>query len=433
MVFTTLIMIITITAQGATVAPIEVSALPDPGAIMKLDSFKRADWCHKLLLKEDEKAIRARLFTSILTTNLETARNFLETKGIKLPSPSGYFHPPRAQITISEVRRGTKEIPSVINILLGAPSFEDPKGKTIGDLVIRGCMLSALSRMKPPFLAKVLHEAAFNPYTLIFRSEITKILQKSGPEINLYFVPWAERNYNRERHPLPFYMSRYAIYILNSSVAGNPRIALQSAPIDLKFRLMELYSKHHEASAIEPMLQLCNSEDPVLRKEARKYMIRYFEGPGTKSRVGTIKLPGGIEKTAVLYLGARQQAYHAVKKTLEEVTHGDYDRTTSSKKLAKQLFKAWDNLRDARWDILFTQAYQRYREGAIDEAVGMYRKVLANNPNKRQKELMFPAFMALARKALMARKMLDAMRFIRILSQIAASPSLEADLYYLLG
>jgi len=294
-------------------------------------------------------------------------------------------------------------------------------------------MIESLGRTKPPFLARLLHDAAFMGPTIVFRGETTKILQKAGPFINLHFVPWSQKIYNQERSPLPFYKVRYAIYILNSSVAGNPRIALQSAPLELKLQLMDLYASHHEATAIEPMLQLCNTQDAGIRKAARGFMLRYFEGSAKKARVGTIKLPGGVEKTAVLYLGARQQAYHAVKRTLEEVTHGDYDRTTSAKKLALQLFKAWDRLRDTRWDILFTEAYGRYREGAVEEAVAMYRKVLANNPNARQKELMFPAFMTLAKRDLAAKKMLDAMRLIRILSQLATIPALEADLYYLLG
>lgn len=144
-------------------------------------------------------------------------------------------------------------------------------------------------------------------------------------------------------------------------------------------------------------------------------------------------MPGGVEKTAVLYLGARQQAYHAVKKALEEATQGDYDRTTASKDLAHQLFRAWDRIRHAKWDILFTEAYKQYQQGFVREAVAKYRKVLAQGPNPRQKELMFPAFMILAREALAQKKMDDAVRYIRILSQLAVIPALEADLFYLLG
>ncbi|MGM0597014.1 MAG: tetratricopeptide repeat protein [Myxococcota bacterium] len=402
--------------------------------LLNKDPFARSEWCKNINLPESSKKIEKILFTPLSYNKIEIVRTYLEIKGKKLPSPSGWFSPPRDHIAINETRKNDEVSQTVLDLLLGVPNYSDQKKRRIFYFFIkRGCIIRKLISKKSVKSVSILFKAVFDKVTLIFRDEITRGLQNMGPVIVFNLLPWSQKRYNRKKQRDKYLKARYARYILGSSPAGNPRLALQSAPITMKFELMKLYANHFHAQAIEPLLLYSNHKDKKLRKVARKSLLQYFESKGRGAKIGIVKLPGGIEKKTVVALNARRQAYHAVKRLLEKVSHGDYDRTSKGKGLALQLFKKWDKNRNERWIKLFAKGYKEYLKEDYYKAAEIYKKVLNHNPDINNKQLMTPVFRKLAKLALIKGELDNVISLLRLIVQIKPSPIYRADLFYFLG
>jgi tetratricopeptide (TPR) repeat protein len=434
MIIPLLITLLLSQTTDATASKSVQTTMLSPTEIMKMSPFKRSAWCKNINIPQDLSQIEKILFAPMAHSKIEIVRNYLEMKRHKLPSATGYFSPPRVKISKTEIREGKNKKGTILYTLLGTPIFtNDKKTQLMGDFIKRGCILFKVFKRKGNLIPDFLHKAAFTQPTMLFRHEIVQALQSMGGVIVLHFLPWSKKRYNKDRNRKGFMMARFATYILNSSMSGNPRLALQNSPLELKLKLINLYSEYRVATAINPLLTLSKSDDKIVRNAAREAIKDYFRGRAKKTRVGTIKLPGGMEKTGILYLSARQQAYHAIKRALEKATQGDYDRTSSTIQLTLQLFKAWDKIKDAKWDHVFEDGYDKYKNGFIHEAVGKYKQVMANISNIKQNQLMIPAFVILIRKALMEKNMNEALKLGRLLIQLHPTKKLSADIYYLLG
>ncbi|MDA3863905.1 MAG: hypothetical protein PF689_08575, partial [Deltaproteobacteria bacterium] len=350
--------------------------------LLKKDPFARAEWCKNINLPESQEKIEKELFTPISYNKIEIVRTYLEIKGKKLPSPSGWFSPPRDHIGINETRKNKEISQTVLDLLLGVPAYSEQNKRSIfNSFIKKGCIIRKLITEKSVKSVSILFQAAFDKVTLIFRDEITKGLQNMGPIIVFNLLPWSQKEYNRKQQRDKYLKARYAKYILGSSPAGNPRLALQSAPITMKFELMKLYANHFYAQAIEPLLFYSNHKDKKLREISRKSLLQYFEDKGKGTKIGVVKLPGGIEKKTIIAFNSRRQAYHAVKKILEQVSRGDYDRTSKGRGLALQLFKKWDKNRNEQWIKLFAEGYKKFLNGDYYKAAEIYREVLNNDPD----------------------------------------------------
>jgi tetratricopeptide (TPR) repeat protein len=409
----------------------------DLSKVMEMDSFKRAAWCKNVGLKArgSIENLKEEVFIKIPNSKIEWIRNFLELKGCKLPSISGWFSTPKASISINEIRKANSKKPEkVLDVLLRSRKFaDDDKNLVFAKILKTGCILNGVWDVRDIRIPELFHNAAFDKVLMIHRSMITSLLQKMDSTIILHFLPWTKKWYNKDKYREKFLKTRYAKYILSSTTSGNPRIALNSSGLELKIQLINLFGKYREPLAINPLLNLSNSDEIELRDIARKAIFKYFEGKWKKTRVGTVKLAGGEEKVAILYLNARQQAYHAVKSALETATFGDYNRTLKIKGLTKQLFAAWDKKRSEKWIIVFSHAYGLYKSGKISEAADKYMEVLSHQPDLPQKTLMSPVFKILSRTALANGDMNKAMFYLKILLQISSTKRDEADYYYLLG
>ncbi|MBN2724513.1 MAG: hypothetical protein JXR95_10620 [Deltaproteobacteria bacterium] len=414
---------------------IQLTALSTPGKTLgELGLFERAEWCRKMAKNPDVKKYSERILKPFSYSQLEDIRNLLQMKGAKLPSPTGFFMVPNVKIDVNQVRKDKNKSPQPLDLLLSSSKYTDEsRNAAIEELLTRGCMIKALFSLKSnPEIPEILLKAAFHPPTMIFRDLISSGLQKMGGIVVLSLYGFSRKVVNRERNKPLFYRVRYARYIINSSEAGNPRFALQ-AEKSMKLKLMSLYGDYQVSQAIETLLVYANSDDEEDRSAARKALMKYFESPRKKATVGTIKLPGGAEKKAVLYISARQQAYHAVKRILEEITKGDYDRTSKSADMARQLFSAWDKRRKSKWKYAFADAWVLDQNGEIPKAVEIYRDILANDPDFPQRKLMTAAFLKLARHNFSQGKISSAMNLYRVVVQLDAQPEYEADLFYILG
>ncbi len=423
--------------------PETVPPSPTGSSILTLDTwweadpFERSRFCEQMGNEVDVQTAREIILAPVSSTNIERVREYLQSRGAQLPPPNGAFFEPKVKLSRTEARRERtrKEPPSVMDLLLAVPysRTEPSRNQLFSDMARRGCLIRGLGRLRELSVPPVFLDAAFYLGTLIFRDEITEALSEFGPLLVPTFLELSLENPNRERHPERFFRSRWARFILQGSTAGNPRLNLDSAATDLKKTLIELYAHHQVAEAINPILSLANDEDIEVREAAREALITYLSTGTSQARVGTVKAAGGQEAQAVLYITARSQAYHAIRRDLEEISRGDYDRTTKGVELAKQLFRFWDQARDRRHEVAFAQAMQMEKEGDLDGAVEAYRNVLAFSPNLPGKEKMAHAFLQKARRKLENKDISGALLHVRLYLQVQDNPHVEADLYYLLG
>jgi len=401
------------------------------------DPFERARWCNQIAEEVDVEKARAVILAPLPTAAIDRAREWLANRGAVLPPPSGAFFEPKVTLSTTDTRRERQAPPppAVTDLLLAVPysAQDEDRNRLFADLAERGCLLRGLGRLKDLASPPVLLEAAFHLPTLVFREEITAALAEFGPLLVPAFLEVSLKNPDKEKQPEAHFRSRWARFILQSTPSGNPRLNLQSATLDLQKKLMEMYAAFQVAEAIEPILAFANHEDEELRAAAREAVITYLSTGTTRAKVGTVKTAGGQEAQAVLYISARSQAFHAVKQRLEEVTRGDYDRTTVGEELARQLFHHWDLARMRRHEVAFAAALELERSGDTDGAVDRYRQILAFAPQLPGKERMAPAFLQKARSALEDRDLPEALQFLRLSLLTREDPLVEADLYYLLG
>ncbi len=401
--------------------------------IMAMSPLERAKACRELPgIQNPEKRLLAPFSASLGLR----VREYLEVHKASVPPPSGWFSEPKVYISITERRRTKRRHKTTMEVLLTAPVPRDQElARALGEALIRGCIIQRLADSPRAGTPETLLKAAFHPLTFVHRSLITHTLEQMGPIIVPELLPWSYRRYRRDRNRTGYLMAKYASYILRVSPAGTPRLALQSAPHDLRLKLIELYGKYRPGSAIKPLLKYANSDSQELRKAARQAILSYFEGPVLeKGAVGTIRLPGGVETTAVLYMSSRQQAYHAIRKEIEKATQGDYDRTLRGKKLAEELFRVWDSLKAKRWELEFAKAYREYKNsGDTDRATKQFMDILAHDPNVSNRELMAPVFTEMAKRRLKSGDLRSAIRYTRLALMVKPSTALESDLYYLVG
>ncbi|MBU1219880.1 tetratricopeptide repeat protein [Myxococcota bacterium] len=402
--------------------------------VMTMNAFDRAKWCNSMQNTLDMSEAQKRILAPVPTYRVDEIRNWLQVKGAVLPPPSGFFAVPSVKININQIRREKKKTPEPLDLFLAAPALTDPaKNAVMLDILTRGCLIKALLNRKTEVsVPMLLLNASFHPPTMIFRNMIATGLQKMGPITVLSLYEYSRQSVNRQRNKELFYKVRFAEYVINSSASGNPRFALQSEK-SLRLKLIALYGENLSSQAIEPLLEIANSEDIEYRKAGRDAILKYFDSKKKSATVGTIKLPGGEEKKAVLYISPKARAFHAVKQKLEELTKGDYDRTASGRGLAINLFSEWDKRRNSKWKYAFADAWELDKNGQKEQAVEKYREILANAPDLPQRKLMVGAFLELARQHLGKGSIAKALNLFRIVIQIDPKPIYEADLFYLLG
>jgi len=403
----------------------------------KADPFERTRYCNQLAEEVDAEKARAVIMAPLGSSAVERVREYLALRGATLPPPNGAFFEPKVKLSTTDTRRtrSAPPPPPVTDLLLGVPysTQDDARNQLFADLAERGCLLRGLGRLKDLASPPVMFDAAFFEPTLIFREEITAALAEFGPLLVPAFLEESLKNPDREKQPDAYFRSRWARFVLQSTPSGNPRLNLQSATLDLQKKLMDMYASFQVAEAIGPILSFANHEDEELRAAAREAIVTYLSTGTTRAKMGTVKTAGGQETQAVLYISARSQAYHAVKQQLEDVTRGDYDRTTVGEELARQLFRQWDLARMKKHEVAFEQALQQAKSGDLDGAVDAYRQILAFAPQIPGKDRMAPAFLLKARQSLEDRDLAQALQYLRLCLLTREDPLVEADLYYLLG
>lgn len=422
--------------ESPAVSPAPVSSTLTRETWWQADPFERARYCDRIAEEVDPVKARAVILAPLSSTLVDRAWEHLANRGALLPPPSGAFIEPKVKLSTTDTRRERQAPPppSVTDVLLAVPHSQDEaRNRLFSDLAERGCLLRGLGRLKDLSSPPILLEAAFFGPTLMFREEITAALSEFGPLLVPAFLEPSLQQPDREKQPEAHFRSRWVRFILQSTPSGNPRLNLQSATLDLQKQLMTLYASFQIAEAIEPILALANHDDEELRAAAREAIVSYLSTGTAKAKVGTVKTAGGQEAQAVLYIPARAQAFHAVKQRLEEVSRGDYDRTTVGEELARQLFHHWDQARMRRHEVAFAAARALEQAGDLDGAVEQYRQILAFAPLIPGKERMAPAFLQKARAALEDRDLAGALQFLRLSLLTREEPLVEADLYYLLG
>lgn len=440
-------------AFGQTTPPVVNSAMPHPDASpfptaptdtpkwtrknwWQADPFERNRVCNRIAEEIDTEKAKTLILAPLSQIDIDRVREYLQQRGAILPPPSGAFFEPKIKLSTTDTRRErkTKTPPAVTDLLLGVPysAVDDSRNRLFSNMAERGCLLRGLFRLRDVSVPSLLLEAAFFGPTLVFREEITAALADFGPILVPAFLELSLTEVDREKNPEQYFRSRWARYILQSTPSGNPRINLQSATIELQKQLMHLYAKFQVAEAIDPILALANDDHEDVRTAAREAIIRYLTTGSLKAKTGTVKTSGGQETTGIIYISARSQAFHAVKEKLEEVSRGDYNRTTSGEELARQLFALWDRKR-FNFDQDFAIALKLAENGDLDNAVEHFRRILAFSPRVAGKERMAPYFLAKARLALEDRNLEESILYTRLSLLARETPQVEADLYYLMG
>jgi tetratricopeptide (TPR) repeat protein len=108
--------------------------------------------------------------------------------------------------------------------------------------------------------------------------------------------------------------------------------------------------------------------------------------------VKQLKLPGGQESQGVtkLYLTYRERAAHEIRRVLEQLTGGRYDRGIPGAELLTTLFQVQDRRRATKWNRRLEEAFEAHRAGDLEGALKICEEILRQAPTFPQRTRMFP-------------------------------------------
>ncbi len=357
-------------------------------------------------------------------TDYARVRTILQRSGVPLPPYSGWFDPPRLKPGQLPPHRRVDPLKAMLNHVRRAGPLER---RVVAALSI----VEALGRQESVEVASALVDFTFRLSGFAFRSQVGRSLERLGS----WAVPGLLAVASRK--PVDFkvdrfgYLTRkYAQYMLGVLEEGDPVVAVARADRKLKAQLLEAYGRYQVADAVPVVIARTDDEDPLVRRAARRALAAYFEGPRPRSLRRRLKLPGGreTEQRRLLYMNYRQRALYELRKELERLTGGDYDRSRRGKALVALLYQAQERHRkEVRKD-----AYERLRRSVAVlppvKSIEMLDRFLADEPRPERWEGLVGLIQALAVRAAAAGLVGQARRLVLMAGLIRGPSGLDAAL-----
>jgi len=326
-------------------------------------------------------------------SSIEERRKVLEAIKAQVPDKSGKFKTPDR--TTAKERQADDDLDWLAKLL------ELPDMPGLGEVIGDVAALRALAATNDISAAQPLFDAAFVEHTMIYRDECGRYLRKMEP----YSVPVltkesAGKSYDRRR---------YATFQLERLDRQEPGKALASAAGNeaLTIAILETYKATKIREAVHAVWTKVNDDAPRVRAAARDAFMDYITGPPPPpAPKKKLQLPGGklTKKEKPLYLTYRELADNELRIAANELLHEDYplddptsltDYDTSEKavkidqpEVAKRLFEYYDTERAQKESAQWSAAKAKADAGDLATAVQMLDRLLAQNPQRGQREQM---------------------------------------------
>ncbi len=268
----------------------------------------------------------------------ERARGIFQRAGVPAPPYSGWFNVPKLKPGQQPPFRRVDSLSLLLGVRVSRQ--DEPLRAELAGVLAR---IRGIGESHDPDVVAPLVTFTFRPDGYLFRTEVSRAIETLGsaaiPGL-LDLASWPRVRYDQDR--FRYLVRKYARYMLTVIEEGDPLVALSRADRKLKLRLLAAYGRHHVADALRAIILATAEQDGAVRQAAARALEAFFEGPAPRVRRRRLKLPGGreTEERRILYMSYRQRAYYELRKELDQLIPGRYDRYAKGRELVARLLEA---------------------------------------------------------------------------------------------
>lgn len=315
------------------------------------------------------------------TAKPEERRAVLRSIKADLPDKKGRFRTPRRK---EKINRGDDFD------WLARLAKADVTQPGYGDVFADVAAIRALAASKSPKAGDAILSFTFTR-GLMYRDECGRYLRKMSP-YSLPALIIASQNTKKNRN-----YRRYANYQLDRLNRDDPYKVLNHTSFDpaLQLEIVAAYGKSKHREAVAPLIEYSNHGSSPLRKAAREALLKYITGPKPKDAPKKkLQLTGGrlTDEEQPLWLTYREIANFRIRGLYQSIMQEKPPKRTSLAKLAKTIFKRWDEQRNERWNKQFSDAYALAESQKWAEATAAFDRILALYPVHEKRAQMVRAY-----------------------------------------
>lgn len=265
----------------------------------------------------------------------------------------------------------------------------------LNDVIVDIAIIRALAAMKAPDAGTIILDFAFDEIGIIYRDECGRYLRKMSP----YSLPALIRGSQSRRDKS---MSRYARFQLERVHRQNAHKALLSAQSeDLKIAILKAYADSQYREAVFAVLDSVDHSAPRVRKAARSAWLEFATGKEPpKPPERKLALPNGehTRNKEPLWLDHRVLGDTAIRVRIKELTGSKPNKNASLASLTETLFGIYDDKREKETKQDFEAAKAMVSAGKAEQALPIFDRILAVNPQFSGRGEMVSAYTAVAEK-----------------------------------
>jgi tetratricopeptide (TPR) repeat protein len=344
------------------------------------------------------------------TTDVEARRAVLDEIKAAVPDKSGRFTAPARQT--GKEKKADDEVDWLAALLdLGAAPGVAADLPGLGEVTADDAAIRALAETRDTRAAQVLFDTAFRDDTMIYRDECGRYLRKMEPSsIPALTLESMSKSPDRKR---------YATWQLERIDRQEPGKALDAALGDeaLAVEILDMFRRTRHREAVHAVWRRINADSPRVRAAARAAWMAYVTGPPPPpAPVAKLNLPGGkkTKKPKPLWLTYRELADNELRKAANELlgenyppfedpTLDDEDEDRPRKKntfqldfedVTRRLFAYHDAERAKQDAAEWGEAKAKAAAGDLTTAIEMIDRMLATNPERRERAEMAKLYLA---------------------------------------
>lgn len=327
------------------------------------------------------------------TASIEERRAVLKEIRAQVPDKTGKFNVPERQT--AKEKKADDELDWQASLLA-----LDAAMPGVGEVIADDAAIRALAATNEIPAAQPIFNAAFYDETMIYRDECGRYLRKMGPQsIPVLTKESQAKSYDRKR---------YATWQLERLDRQEPGKALASAAGNetLTIAILDTFRATKLREAVHAVWSKVNDDAPRVRAAARAAWMDYVTGPPPPpAPKKKLQLPGGklTKREKPLWLTYRELADNELRTAANELLHedyplddptlDDYDKTSKTVKvdleeLTKRLFEYYDTERAKQDTAQWAAAKAKADAGDLAGATAMLDRLLAQNPQRSQRDNM---------------------------------------------
>lgn len=337
------------------------------------------------------------------TASIEDRRAVLKEIRAQVPDKSGKFNVPERQT--AKEKKADDELDWQASLLA-----LDPALPGVGEVIADDAAIRALAASNEILAAQPIFDTAFYEQTMIYRDECGRYLRKMEPQsIPVLTKESQHKNYDRKRY------ATWQLERLDRQEAGK---ALSAAAGNeaLTIAILDTFRTTRLREAVHAVWSKVNDDAPRVRAAARAAWMDYVTGPPPPpAPKKKLQLPGGklTKREKPLWLTYRELADNELRTAANELLHedyplddptlDDYEKTSKTVKvdleeLTKRLFEYYDSERAKQDNTQWAAAKAKADAGDLAGATAMLDRLLAQNPQRSQRENMATIYASWAKQ-----------------------------------